>query len=65
MSATGERPDASDERRSKPPIFIRMANEGNVPGRPSTRALLFILAAMVIGFVAVYFANAQSLRWPQ
>ena len=65
MSATGERPDAADERRSKPPIFIRMANERNVPGRPSSGVLLFILAAMLIGLVAVYFANAQSLRWPQ
>ena len=65
MSATGERPDASDERRSKPPLFIRMADEGNVRGRPSTGALLFIFAAMLVGLVAVYFANAGSLRWPQ
>jgi hypothetical protein len=64
MSATGERPDASDERRSKPPIFIRMADGGTVRGRLSTGALLFILAAMLIGLVAVYFANAE-LRWPQ
>jgi hypothetical protein len=65
MSATGERPDTSDERRSKPPIFIRMADEGTVRGRPSNGALLFILAAMLIGLVAVYIANAESLRWPQ
>jgi hypothetical protein len=60
MKATCEPPDASDERRSKPPIFVRMADEGNVRGRPSTGALLFILAAMLIGLVAVHFANAGS-----
>ena len=33
MKATGEPPDASDERRSKPPIFVRTADYSILPHR--------------------------------
>jgi hypothetical protein len=52
--------DPSEDRQSKPPIFVRMADEGNVPGLPSTKVLLFLLAVLVIGLLAVYFANASN-----
>jgi hypothetical protein len=44
-------------RRSKPPIFVRMADEGNIPGRPSPVAAAFLVAAVLIGLGALYLAS--------
>jgi hypothetical protein len=50
--------DGDEEgRRGKPPVFVVMADEGNVPGRPSPKALFFILVVLLIGLVAIYAAN--------
>lgn len=46
--------DPQDTRR-KPPIFLRMADEGNVPGLPSATPLVFIVAIAVLGLAAIYF----------
>jgi hypothetical protein len=44
--------DAPEARKQKPPIFLRMADEGNIPGRPSPKALAFLVAVAALGLVA-------------
>ena len=47
-----------EDRRSKPPIFVRMADEGNVAGWPSLKVLaLFMLVVLLVGLGAMYFAR--------
>jgi hypothetical protein len=46
-----------EDRRSKPPIFVRMADEGNIPGRFSPKVLAFMLVVLIVGLGAMYFAR--------
>jgi hypothetical protein len=43
-----------DQRRSKLSIFFRMADEGNVPGRPKPVALAVIIAVLIVGLGAIH-----------
>ena len=43
MKPTPKDVDREGECRSKPPISIRIADEGNIPGRPSAKVLAFML----------------------
>ena len=55
MAHEPDRGDPDDTRR-RPPIFLRMADKGSIPGRPNTAALVFIVAVAVVGLLAIYFA---------
>jgi hypothetical protein len=55
MAHEPDRRDPDDTPR-KPPILVRMADAGNMTGRLSTAALVFIVVVAAIGLVAVYFA---------
>ena len=57
MKPTPEDLDREDPRRSKPPLFVRMADEGNVPGRTSPKVLAFLVVVLLVGLAAVYFAR--------
>ena len=57
MKPTPEDVDPADQRRSRPPIFVRMADEGNIPGRPSPKILAFLLIVLLVGLGAMYFAR--------
>ena len=50
----GDAPDASER---KPPIFVRMADERNIPGRPSPKVLAFLVVVAALGLAALYFIN--------
>lgn len=57
MAHEPDRAEHSDQRRSKPPLFVKMADEGNIPGRPSSKALVFIIVVMLAGLAMVYLAH--------
>lgn len=49
--------DAPEARKRKPPIFVRLADEGNIPGRPSPKVLAFLVAVAALAMAALYFSN--------
>lgn len=50
--------DHKQQPRTRPPLFVRMADEGNIPGRPSAKALFFILCVLAVGLIAVLLARS-------
>ena len=57
MKPTPEDVDREGQPPSKPPLSARTADEGNIPGRPSPAALALIVAVLLAGLGAMYFAG--------
>jgi hypothetical protein len=57
-TAMAHEPDRSDpdDIQRRPPIFLRMADKGSIPGRLPAAALVFIVGVAVVGLVAIFFA---------
>jgi hypothetical protein len=56
--------ESNDQGRPRPPVFVAMADEGNIPGHPSSKVLLFIVVAMLIGIGTLYLANRGDPAQP-
>jgi hypothetical protein len=46
--------------RPEPPIRQKVADEGNVPGRPYPVALLVIIAVMLVGLGLLYLTGQSG-----
>jgi hypothetical protein len=49
--------EREDRRGSKPPLFVKVADEGNIPGRPKPVAMAIIVAVLIVGLGALYLAG--------
>jgi hypothetical protein len=57
MKPTRQDVDHEEGPRATTPIPVRMADEGNIPGRSSAKALAWMLVALLVGLSVLYFAR--------
>jgi hypothetical protein len=53
------------ERREANSVTQQVADEGNVPGQPSTRGILLIAIFVLIGLGLIYIATAYMADHPR
>jgi hypothetical protein len=52
--------DSSQERKYQSHVEVRVADEGNVPGHPSMRAIFCTVLALVLGLCLMYLGTTYG-----